>query len=226
MSAQHILSRIVAAALVFTAGSALADPQTQRIDFSNGEQGWVNLPQVGDQGSWIEPSGGVAGTAGWRTRNVEAWGLTWRTSTNPAFVGDYTSVRSVTLSVDMKANAIVWRGANVARDVVVELRDYDNPRNGAPYNSVWFNLGPIDATQDWQHLSVTIRDTSARQLPRGWRAYTGTEDFKLPKGVTFADMLKGVDEIVFTTYVPGYLYDFTYFDVSVDNIEAEVGSRR
>ena len=31
-------------------------------------------------------------------------------------------------------------------------------------------------------------------------------------------MLAGVDEVAFTTLVPGYMYGFTYFDVAVDNI--------
>jgi hypothetical protein len=226
MSVKKSLSRSIVAALVFAAGSAFANPQTQNVDFSAGELGWVNLPQAGDQGSWIEPASGVDGTPGWRTRNVETWGLTWRTSTNPAFVGDYTSVGSLTLSLDIKANAIVWQGIDVARDVVLELRNYHNPLNGAPYSSVWFKLGSIASGQDWQHLQVTIRDTAVRNLPPGWHAYTGTSDFKLPKGVTFGDMLKSVDEIAITTFVPGYFYDWTSYDVLVDNVSMTVNRPR
>ena len=31
-------------------------------------------------------------------------------------------------------------------------------------------------------------------------------------------MLRNVDEVAFTTFVPGYFYGFTNFDIQVDNI--------
>lgn len=43
-------------------------------------------------------------------------------------------------------------------------------------------------------------------------------DPALPPGVSFADVLKSVAEIRIHTVVPGYLYGFTNFDVSIDNI--------
>jgi hypothetical protein len=59
-------------------------------------------------------------------------------------------------------------------------------------------------------------------LPAGWGG-TGAEDpntFEptLPPDRTFASVLAGVDEIVFTTFKPGFFYIDEYFDVSVDNI--------
>jgi hypothetical protein len=36
--------------------------------------------------------------------------------------------------------------------------------------------------------------------------------------VTFADVLAGVDRIVFTTLEPGYMFGFTDFDLRMDNI--------
>jgi len=103
----------------------------------------------------------------------------------------------------------------------VELRDYGNTPAGMPYSSVWYNLGTIDATQDWQHLSVTIGDPASTALPAGWGGYGSSDDAggpKLPDGRSFADILSSVDEVVFGTYVPGYMYGFTNFDVAVDNI--------
>jgi hypothetical protein len=223
---KRLARSMIVAALACAGMSAFANPQTLNVDFSAGELGWVNLPLAGDQGSWIEPASGVDGTPGWRTRNVETWGLTWRNSANPAFVGDYASAGSVTLSVDVKANSIQWQGIEVSRDLVLELRNYRNPPNGAPYSSVWFKLGTIARSDDWQHLQVTIRNTGAHTLPPGWQAYTGTLDFKLPKGVTFGDMLKNVDEVAITTFVPGRVYDWTYYDVLVDNISMTANRTR
>ena len=68
---------------------------------------------------------------------------------------------------------------------------------------------------------VTIADTHAAALPAGWGGYGAETEFGepiLPAGTTFADVLRGVDEITFTTAVPGWFYGFTYFDVSLDNI--------
>ena len=58
----------------------------------------------------------------------------------------------------------------------------------------------------------------------GWGG-TGAEDPVtyepiLPPGVTFADVLAGVDRMVFTTLQPGFFYGFTDFDLRIDNITA------
>jgi hypothetical protein len=103
---------------------------------------------------------------------------------------------------------------------VVELRDYDNKPADLPYTSVFYNLGSIDATKGWQHLSVTIGDTKSTLLPSGWGGYGGPDGSgpTLPAGRTFASVLASVDEIVFTTLQPGYAYGFANFDVAIDNV--------
>jgi hypothetical protein len=65
---------------------------------------------------------------------------------------------------------------------------------------------------------VTIGDTSSSVLPSGWGGYGNTGDPSLPPGRTFADVLAGVDEIAFTTFVPGSFYGWTGYDVAVDNL--------
>ena len=40
----------------------------------------------------------------------------------------------------------------------------------------------------------------------------------LPDGVTFADVLANVDEVLFTTFVPGFFFGFTEFGLGVDNV--------
>jgi hypothetical protein len=62
-------------------------------------------------------------------------------------------------------------------------------------------------------------------LPPDWGG-TGAEDPitfepRLPPDRTFASVLSSVDEIVFTTFQPGFFYIDEYFDVAVDNISVE-----
>jgi hypothetical protein len=72
------------------------------------------------------------------------------------------------------------------------------------------------------NYSVTIDDPNSDILPPGWGGF-GAEDpdtFEpiLPEGVTFADVLSGVDEIAFTTIQPGFFFSFDDYDVTLDNI--------
>jgi hypothetical protein len=189
-------------------------------DFSNGDGGWnTGLGYDGTQGTWLDSSVGN-GAPVLHTRIVDTFGLNWVNGSNSAFVGDYTKYGAVSLGIDVLANSIQYEGREVHRDMVVELRDYDNPYGGMPFTSVWYNLGEIGADKGgWQHLSVTIGDTAASALPGGWGGFGGTGlEPGLPPGRTFADVLAGVDEIAFSTYVPGYLYGWTTYDVAVDNI--------
>ncbi|WP_156885692.1 hypothetical protein [Massilia niastensis] len=130
-----------------------------------------------------------------------SFGLNWVNRTNMAFVGDYSKVRSATIGIDVKANSIVYEGHEVGRHMVVELRANDNPQPGSDYTSVWYDLGPIKKG-GWKSMSVTIADTRAKSLPAVWGG-TGGGYPALPAGRTFADVLAGVDEVVFTTFVPG-----------------------
>jgi hypothetical protein len=127
------------------------------------------------------------------------------------------------IGLDVKTLAVTFFGAPVTRDLIVELRDYDNAPEGMPWVSVWAKVGTLDASvAGWSTMSVTISDTTATVLPAGWGGY-GAEDPvtyepTLPAGRTFASVLAGVDAIAFTTYVPGYFYGETAFDVIVDNL--------
>ena len=159
---------------------------------------------------------------GYRTR-FEDFGIAYTSSSNAAFVGDYTALSALEIGLDVKALSVNFSGVQVTRDLIVELRDYDNAPDGMPYVSVWARLGTLDASQaDWATWSVKITDTSATALPTGWGGY-GAEDPvtyepTLPADRSFASVLAGVDEIAFTTIVPGYFYGFTKFDVVVDNL--------
>lgn len=220
-----LLCSTLAAGLLATAGPALADPGFSYTDFSSGDGGWQGInpwEPVPGWGTFIDPSLGQ-GAPALRTRVPDSFMAYW-SNQSAAVTGNYTSAASVTIALDVNALSIVnlFTGAEVSRDLVVELRDHDNTAGGLPYTSVWFNLGTISAGLGWQRLSVNIADTSASALPAGWGGYGAETEFGdpiLPAGTSFADVLRGVDEIVFTTAVPGYFYGFTHFDVALDNIE-------
>jgi len=197
---------------------ASANPSSATVDFTNDDtQGWTsNLPQIGNQGSYIDdrgPNGPL-----YRTVIADTFGLTFSNNSNNAFIGDYTAAPSVTLGLDVRALSIASNGQQVSRELVVELRDYDNPVGGMPYTSVWTTLGSMSRADGWQHFSVTIADTSAEALPAGWGGYGAEGEPALPPGRSFASVLASVDEIVFTTYVPGYFYGWTDYHVAIDNI--------
>jgi hypothetical protein len=217
------------AALLLTGLSAMANATPgATTDFSNGLQGWNSGPAYdGTQGAWIDTS--LSTSPVLHTVNPETFGMSWSNTTNPAFIGNLGAAPSLTLSIDVLANSITYLGSEVTRHLVVELRDVDNPYNNMPYTSVWYDLGTIAAGMGWQHLAVTIDDTGSPALPGGWGGF-GIDDTEtdgvpgLPPGRTFADVLASVDEFVFTTYVPGYFYGWTAYDVAVDNISLVAAS--
>jgi hypothetical protein len=213
-----MLALLIAAA----AAPALAAPASSTVNFSNGREGWVGVESADGLSGTVIDSGLGIGAPALHTTVNDTFGLNWGTKTNQAFLGDYTKSPSVTLGVDVLTKSITYEGIEVSRNLVVELRDYDNKPAGQPYTSVWYDLGNISASQaGWQHLSVTISDTSSALLPSGWGGYGGADSAggpALPHDRSFASVLSGVDEIVFTTFVPGYFYGYTNYDVAVDNV--------
>lgn len=212
-------------ALSLAGAGAQAAPVPSFVDFSQGAQGWEGMqPANGVGGSWIDTGTGKDAPA---LRTVmENFGISFSNGVNQNYLGDYSALGSVTIGLDIIANSINYFGQQVSRNLVVELRDYDNTPQGMPYTSVWFDLGTIDATRGWQNLSVTIADTTVAGLPAGWGGYGSPDDANgpgLPTGRSFADVLASVDELVFTTLVPGWFYGFTDFDVAIDNISVSAG---
>ncbi|PZP34395.1 MAG: PEP-CTERM sorting domain-containing protein [Roseateles depolymerans] len=208
-------------ALTLLAAAAQAAPGASTTDFSSGANGWTGVVSWdGTAGSWVDDTLGNAAPA-YHTVIQDTFGLHWTNNSNPAVIGDYTQASSVTFSLDFNAYSITYLGNEVARNLVVELRDYDNAPADLPYTSVWYVLGSVQAGEGWTHLSVTIDDTSSLGLPAGWGGY-GAEDADgapiLPANRSFSDVLRSVDEVVFTTFVPGYFYGWTNYDVAVDNI--------
>jgi hypothetical protein len=204
------------------AGIALAIASATYADamvtFDDGPEGWsiqnavTILPDGGNPGSYLEHY------------QIDTFGINISNTTNPEFIGDYSAKgSSVTIGLDFKADRI-WDQfmGDVPRELIVEFRSTSLAQGGYPWTSVWVKLSDIATGMDWTNLSVTIDDTSSIALPAGWGGY-GAEDPDtyepmLPEGVTFADVMADVDEVVFTTFVPGWFYGFTNYDIGVDNV--------
>ncbi len=185
------------------------------VDFSNGAAGW-------EGNAVVDPSLGAAAPA--LHTAAESFGVSWRNATNSAFLGNYTSSATVTLGLDVLVNSITFEGADVSRHLIVSLLDKGDPAAGVPDAMVWYDLGTLSSAtdSDWTHLSVSI-DTASTALPSGWGSDDGQGDLILPPGRTFASVLANVDQIEFSTFVPGYFYGYTDFDVAGDNITIDRG---
>jgi hypothetical protein len=200
-------------------GSALATPVagTTTVDFSNGLEGWNGAT---NDGPYVPIDSSANGTPAMHTDAYLYFTQYW-TRDNQAFLGNYAAYDSVTLGLDVTVNSMTQlNGEPMARDFVVELRDYDKASTNASYSSVWFKLGVVDgAAPGMQHLSVTF-DPRSNTLPEGWGGYgdSGFLGGALPPAQTFRRILSDVDEVVFGTATPGFMYIEGVFDLSIDNI--------
>ena len=209
------------------------------VTFDNGTEGWT---PGGDCGT-VLPSGGDPG-ARWNIASVICGEpnnyilqgyFILSNNTNPAFLGDYGAKGPVRLSVDVDVTDFTyyWFGSAVEeyRQVVFELIDHDiqytDPNTGYswPWASVIYPAGYLpNRNAGYKHFNVDIPDPSSTTLPSGWVGFGGPEDPvtympQLPPGVTFADVLAGVDEIQIHAIEPGYFYDFGFiYDLDFDNI--------
>ncbi len=209
--------RAIPAVLALLASYA-ATADTTTVTFDNGGEGWVGYQGSGGS-TVIENSGGNPGANMHTVFNN--FGIEFANNSNPAFVQDLTQYASVTFSVDLKANLTFFFSQDVTRPWVLELRDYDQPGPDNPiYSSVYFKFADVGES-DWTTWSVTIDNPQSATLPTGWRG-SGDIDANfeptLPAGVTFASILAGYDEIVLTTFEPGWFFGFTDFDWQIDNI--------
>jgi hypothetical protein len=185
--------------------------------FESGTEGWSVSGRTD-----ISPTGGNPG-ANMDVELIDVFGASIRNDTNPEFIGDYTLIGApLQLSVDVKTTSITFFGTEVERDLVVEMVDYNPPGSPYPYVSVWKNLGTISAAQPgWRHFEAVVENPLQSALPAGWGG-TGDEDPvtfepRLPPDRTFDSVLRSVDEVRFTTFVPGFFYGFTNFIIQVDN---------
>ena len=160
---------------------------------------------------------------------VQAFGVSLRTGgsgqpANAGFLGDYSAFDEVTISFDVQVNSITnFFGGEIPAAIGISLIDNDIV-GGSGSSGVFLELAVISAGShaDWTTLSATISDTSAITLPPGWIGF-GDEDpntFEptLPDGATFASVLAGVDEFQITTFVPGFFFTNSNYDLRIDNV--------
>jgi hypothetical protein len=200
------------------------DGDTFSVTFSNSAMGWSgsNGNDGFGGGTTIEQNGGNPGN--YMRTVFNDFGVTYRNSTNEWYLGDYTTSDSINISVDVRVENLNFFGTDVPRPWLVELRDYDSAQGGYPYTSVWYLFDDISEANnaEWTNYTTGSFDPNAIELPAGWGG-TGAEDPEtfeptLPDGVSFADVLSGVDEIVFTTLQPGLFFGFTDHTIGIDNI--------
>lgn len=206
--------RIAPLAVLLAAASAASAAVTT---FDSGTEGW----SVSGRDN-ISPTGGNPG-ANMDVELIDVFGADTRNDSNAAFLGDYTQLgAALNLSVDIKVTSIDFFGQQVSRDLVVELVDYNAPGSNYPYVSVYKHLGTLTASEPgWRNFATQIPNTSSATLPAGWGG-TGDEDPvtfepRLPADRTFDSVLRNVEEIRFTTFVPGFFFGFTNFVMAVDN---------
>lgn len=210
----------ILAVLATTLGTAaaFANPIPHITTFENDTEGW-SVSGRNDIGS----ESGNPGAA-LDVHIIDVFSADIRNDdNNPRFMGDYTTLGPFRLSVQVKIDSINVFGTEVPRTLIAELRDTTSPTPiGLPYTSVWIELGTIESSQPgWRTFSVDVTNPNSTTLPPGWGGY-GDEDStgapRLPANRTFADVLQRVDELHFTTLVPGYFYSFTNYTMQVDNI--------
>lgn len=215
----HTTIRVALLGALTIVGQASAQTTVSMFENEQSDQ-WFGPAGLGGF-TVIETEGGNAG--GYMRTEFNDFGITFANNQNSDYLGDYTTAQEITLSIDVLVDSINFFGQDVSRPWLVELRDYDSAMNGFPWTSVWFMLDEISESNNsaWTTYSVTF-DPNSADLPAGWGGY-GAEDpntFEptLPAGVSFADVLSGVDEIAFTTLRPGFSFGFTDHVVGIDNI--------
>jgi len=225
MPCHGLCVRLLAAALgLVLLLPAIASAQDTSVTFEHGFEGWVG--PGGDAGATtIEAEGGHPGA---HARIVfNDFGVTFRTRTHPAFIGDFGPFGLITLSIDVKVEDISMLGNPVPRSLIVDFRSFSLAADGYPWASVWHELTLMQSGQDWATYSVSV-DPRSSTMPAGWGGY-GAEDpdtFEptLPDGVTFADVMAATEEMAFTTLVPGFFFGFTDHDVRIDTIRIQTGA--
>ena len=226
------MKRLIKAAAFTLAGMAWAAAATagdgaphQRTAFDNGSAGWLYQREVPGI-MWVDDSVGNQAPAIHHTQSFAQGSMMFQH--RERWLQPLRSGLPVKFKLDTNALTVNYLGSPTARELVLELRDYDKPPKGHPYTSVWTIIGSLDAVNlpGWRTWSVTIADPASATLPAGWGGYGAENKLgepRLPRGRTFADVLAGVDEIAITTFQPGYAYGSDHdFDVVYDNIEVRV----
>ncbi len=212
-----------AAAMAMTgAGAAAGVSHFENFNTAGDYQGWT---ANGNQ--MIFPGGNGGDYIG--VPYLDFWGMTLRND-NPAsgVIGDLSNLDATTWSVDVRVFALDTFGGDPIDPgffpVVLEFVDYGDPDNNIPFASVYTIGAALPAVAaGWSTLEYTVPSTNQAALPAGWGG-TGAEDpntFEpiLPVGRTYQNVMASVDEVRFTTFVPGFFYGFNLWEVGWDNVK-------
>lgn len=197
-------------ALLFSVGATFTTMPSRAdttVTFASGSEGWTG-------GGSIDASVGNAAPA-WRLGPAMVDFFYFGTSTNTAFLGDYSRSPRVEIGFDTSAQTVTESGA-----LLVQLFDSGD---GTPYDwaSVWRYADYVRESADsqWITYSVAIDDTSAGEIPSGWYGTSGVNSTGLPPGRTFADVLAGVNAVRISSLPPGWFVgDGSLHDVTLDNL--------
>jgi hypothetical protein len=205
--------------LAIVSQGALA--QSHAVTFDAGSSGWSISGRTG-----IDSVGGNPGACLGEFLD-DVWGAELRTdapglNVDP-FLGNLSRYGPFGISVDIRMDGIFnFNGGRVPRSLIVEFRDFNPPGSDYPWVSVWTTIGSFTGQPEpWRTFSAHVRVPWSTVLPVNWGG-TGAEtplgEPILPASRTFASVLASVDQVVFSTMVPGYLYAPTDFDCRADNI--------
>lgn len=214
---------LVLAALAAFSAAADATPAINGVysTFKNDDGGWVG--RIGPNGTgvtFIEPALGDHKPS-YRTQYDDFLknGLRWYND-GKRWTGDYSVVPSVSFGVDVNTLKLQEGQNYTTRDLMVYFLDYQHPPKGYDSISVGVKIGTLQMGLGWQHLTVTIPDTTSPELPAGWVG-TGATDADgnptLPRGRTFAEVMSHVDEIAIQTVRQPNVLVLDDFDVAIDN---------
>jgi len=210
----------LAGALLSCSALAITPGTSTLADFSNGTDDWygrVGVPAAGTT-TWDTTLGNSAPSLHTVYNDFLKVGLRYYTESS-AFTGDYTQAQSITLSLDINPirMAVGASGASVTNDLYLDLIDFDHPADGFDASFVSFKLGSLSEGSGWQTLSVTLTATGSAALPSGWTAVDASGNSTLASGLTFAQLLSGIDQIAFR--IPAIRSGGAVaYDVAVDNI--------
>ncbi|MCC6426126.1 MAG: EF-hand domain-containing protein [Phycisphaerales bacterium] len=162
---------------------------------------------------------------------MDFWGITLSNSEPSSPVNtDYTVEGQTYFTVKVRMYALDnWFGEPMDPNwfpLVLQLTDVGDPENWTDDASVYFvGAGMPQIADGWVTYTYVIDDPTSEELPPGWGG-TGAEDpdtFEpiLPPGRTFANVLASIDDVRFTTFVPGSFYSSSFWEVGFDDVHIE-----
>ena len=176
---------------------------THTVTFDDGTEGWH---------AWHSDKivdGGNPG-ANLHLWNPESWGFILKnTGEDYSFGGNFFHCTKVIMSIDVKVNTIAFLGSEVSRSLLVQLK------NSKADAAVYATAGEL-YKRDWTTFEIDI--PIQEDFPELWKGFGSDPQQQIPSDITYGSVLRGVDDVIFTSYEPDMVYGYTAFDLQVDNI--------